>query len=693
MTSAFTSEEQQLAFELLSGQLGLEAAVETIERNDAKAFHAVYKGAEPIAAATIGSTLWSIIGGQVVANTVKKLKQRKEEERRVIITISLSGLKMEDDQEVLAFETLRTIQHVYLDPSDAKRVAYVSHYSRLGLFYCHIIKFREKASATNFLAHMTHLRTKQSRQYLYGLGSATVVDDDDLDDDEQGTKQVRNEEFGFEDEGEQATGIRQKIESLFGATLAIAELDYLCSEPLSQVELAEAYKEDCDHLQFIIDTHISKLEKQGSAKALTRKKSSIRRVKKRQSRHVILIASMEGVRVVDSRSKEEFLYHYIKDVKLWGHVIFGKEDRAFAFVSCDAHLQSISCHMFFTRSAQDAKNLAANVGKAVDACKEVDDLQAGQPFMPVARTKGQLTGRLARMEVDRADIKNIRAIGAGQFGIVFEVEQTIEGFDQPQIRAVKALRQGATKLSMIDFVREAEILAELSHHNIVRLEGVCLQQQPWLLVEELVPYGDLDYILRVGMERHVHIRPAEVLLYATQILNGLGYLLEKRFLHLDVAARNMLLGNRNEVKIADFGMCRRLPEGKTSLLVKELPKVATRWLAIEAFDEHKLSEKSDVWAFAVTVWEIIQMGQKPYEEVHFLQVPREVRQGLRPKRPETCSDKLWDILAPCWHKRPERRPTFKELSQQLETLQASLLEPIDRDLGREIFTRTVGRTL
>eukprot|EP00043_Microstomoeca_roanoka_P012423 m.120254 g.120254 ORF g.120254 m.120254 type:complete len:144 (+) comp15491_c0_seq2:1409-1840(+) len=108
---------------------------------------------------------------------------------------------------------------------------------------------------------------------------------------------------------------------------------------------------------------------------------------------------------------------------------------------------------------------------------------------------GQLTGRLARMEVDRADIKNIRAIGAGQFGIVFEVEQTIEGFDQPQIRAVKALRQGATKLSMIDFVREAEILAELSHHNIVRLEGVCLQQQPWLLVEELVPYVEHLFVL------------------------------------------------------------------------------------------------------------------------------------------------------------------------------------------------------
>lgn len=47
---------------------------------------------------------------------------------------------------------------------------------------------------------------------------------------------------------------------------------------------------------------------------------------------------------------------------------------------------------------------------------------------------------------------------------------------------------------MIDFIREAEILAELCHHNIVRLEAVCLQQQPWLLVEELVTYDSLELL-------------------------------------------------------------------------------------------------------------------------------------------------------------------------------------------------------
>ena len=167
----------------------------------------------------------------------------------------------------------------------------------------------------------------------------------------------------------------------------------LCAH--AKVELAEAYKDDCNHLQFVVDGHLSRMQKegQGAAKSLTRRKSSIKRQKKNQARHVVLIASMEGIRVVDSRSKEEFLFHFIKDIKLWGHVTMGKEDRAFAFVSCDAHLQSISCHMFFTRSAQEAQELEASVAKAVEASNKVDALQGGQPFMPVARTKGLCTIR------------------------------------------------------------------------------------------------------------------------------------------------------------------------------------------------------------------------------------------------------------------------------------------------------------
>lgn len=73
--------------------------------------------------------------------------------------------------------------------------------------------------------------------------------------------------------------------------------------------------------------------------------------------------------------------------------------------------------------------------------------------------------------------------------------------------------------------------------------------------------------------------------------------------HSDIAARNCLLHLRNQIKIADFGWSRELPAGKKSITRKQLPKISTRWLAPECVQRMEFSEKSDVWATAVTIWE------------------------------------------------------------------------------------------
>lgn len=91
---SFENEEHQLAYDLLSDQVGPSTALDIVDQQQTRSYNAIYKGAEPVAAATIGSALWSIVGSQVVANTAKKLKKHKTEDRRVIITISTSGLKV-----------------------------------------------------------------------------------------------------------------------------------------------------------------------------------------------------------------------------------------------------------------------------------------------------------------------------------------------------------------------------------------------------------------------------------------------------------------------------------------------------------------------------------------------------------------------------------------------------------------------
>lgn len=58
------------------------------------------------------------------------------------------------------------------------------------------------------------------------------------------------------------------------------------------------------------------------------------------------------------------------------------------------------------------------------------------------------------------------------------------------------------------------------------------------------------------------------LLSRPQICRGMAYLSNLRFLHLDLAARNCLLGPNNVVKVCDFGLTRKLPHGEVRMQVR-----------------------------------------------------------------------------------------------------------------------------
>ena len=73
------------------------------------------------------------------------------------------------------------------------------------------------------------------------------------------------------------------------------------------------------------------------------------------------------------------------------------------------------------------------------------------------------------------------------------------------------MRAGASPDTMANFLREAEVLRQLNHRNVVRLRGVCLRQQPWLIIEDYMLYGDLDAVLTACREKEVVLTEAEFL--------------------------------------------------------------------------------------------------------------------------------------------------------------------------------------
>uniref|UniRef100_T1GZA1 Protein kinase domain-containing protein n=1 Tax=Megaselia scalaris TaxID=36166 RepID=T1GZA1_MEGSC len=127
-----------------------------------------------------------------------------------------------------------------------------------------------------------------------------------------------------------------------------------------------------------------------------------------------------------------------------------------------------------------------------------------------------------------------------------------------------------------------------------------------------------------------------------------------------MAARNVLVQTPSCVKITDFGLAKLLNHDSHKYIAAG-GKMPIKWLAIECIRKREFTSKSDVWAFAVTIWEILTFGQKPYENIAAKELPDLIEQGLKLYQPECCSLDIYMKLVSCWHLDSNLRPTFKEL--------------------------------
>ena len=99
-----------------------------------------------------------------------------------------------------------------------------------------------------------------------------------------------------------------------------------------------------------------------------------------------------------------------------------------------------------------------------------------------------------------------------------------------------------------------------------------------------------------------------------------------------------------------------------------------RWCSVEALEESRYSTASDVWAFGVTVWEIMSNGALPYEDLVCLNgnlalVAEHVKGGRILQPPLNCPvDVYADLMVPCWDPNPSARPVFVELGNTAQAL-------------------------
>ena len=292
--------------------------------------------------------------------------------------------------------------------------------------------------------------------------------------------------------------------------------------------------------------------------------------------------------------------------------------------------------------------------------KDSDDSAA--QYLTAARGMKLASHKIDRFEYRAEDLMMKGLIGVGSYGevyraIVLESQQTV---------AVKKFHVRQLQAEQLDsFCSEASLMCQLAHQNVVGFIGAITEPSNLGIITEFCSKGSLADIL---IDDNISLTFAQRVRIALDAARGMHYLHTSNpvILHRDLKSDNLLVTADFTIKVADFGLTRFLSEGK------QMTQVGTpMWMAPEIIQGRQYTQKADVYAYGIILWEILTRLE-PYEDKEPMQIVLEVvNNGLRPYMPpELERSPLVPLMRECWSEAPAGRPSFHQCVARLEVILA-----------------------
>ncbi len=222
------------------------------------------------------------------------------------------------------------------------------------------------------------------------------------------------------------------------------------------------------------------------------------------------------------------------------------------------------------------------------------------------------------------------------------------------------------------FERETRVMFGLRHPHITQLLAVCVELGHYCLVMEYLPKGSLFNVLHDPEESLGWAMKYKI---ATHIASALVHLHRNNIIHRDLKSHNVLLDRENNAKVCDFGLAEiraytasTSTQRATSTATMESIQGTVAWMAPECLKRGRPSDKVDVWAFGMIVWEMLTR-KLPYAEagtqaviIHW------IASGEKERIPEDTPPGLTKLIEDCWETDPARRPSATIVFDRIKAL-------------------------
>uniref|UniRef100_A0A0N4ZEY9 Mitogen-activated protein kinase kinase kinase n=1 Tax=Parastrongyloides trichosuri TaxID=131310 RepID=A0A0N4ZEY9_PARTI len=243
-------------------------------------------------------------------------------------------------------------------------------------------------------------------------------------------------------------------------------------------------------------------------------------------------------------------------------------------------------------------------------------------------------------------------LGVGTFGTVYK------GYWE-----AKDLDVAMKKVFELD--KEAEILAQIRHRNIIKFYGVSFAKPDYYIVTEFAENGSLYEQIH---EEKKDISFDQMLQWATQIAHGVAYLHYEApvtIIHRDLKSKNIVLGKNMVCKLCDFGTSKDL----THSFTEPSWGGTAAWMSPEMINQREgITRACDVWSFSIVLWEMIAR-EIPYKGLTEFKIFSIISShGVRLVIPESCPTELGTLIKSCWRTEPKNRLDMREVITKLELM-------------------------